>query len=262
MNAERGGIVVPISNPDGVVPLLDLAFTATASGEPAPHVLMMSRRTSASPNSGDATEFPPNSAAFGQVQEFLRARNASPVAHPIWTDDPAADIVNAATTQGARWILMGSHRPELTPDYRGGTVGEVLKRVENTPIKVAVLIYGPAQPQERIVAVVDFSSEGESAMEISVRIATGRKCQMRTLMVPREGRNPDLELHEMVKRAHKKHGGRLRTDVLSERSAARLAHQTPGSIVVIASRLTEHLGLPLDSARGDSRRVVVVHSGD
>jgi hypothetical protein len=256
MSADDGGILVPISNPDGVVPLLDLAFAATHPNEPPPRVLLMVRR----PGESEETPAAPDSAAFAVVQDFLKLRNATPAAPPIWTDDPAADIVNAAQWQGARWILMGSHRPELTPDYRGGIVGEVLRRVEGTPVKVAVLIYGPAQPRERVVAVVDFSTEGESAMEISVRIAAGRKCQMRTLMVPREGRTPDLDLHEMVKQAHKRIGGRPKTDVLSERSAARLAHQTPGSIVVICSRLTQHLGLPLDGARGDSRRVVVVHS--
>ena len=256
MSTEHGGIVVPISNPEGVVPLLDLAFAATHPDESAPHVLLMARR----PESG-AQEAPPDPAALAAVQGFLASRSVS-LASPIWTDDPAADIVAAAQARSARWILMGSHRPELTSGYRGGTVGEVLSRVEGTGIKVGVLIYGPAHPQESVIAVVDYSSGGESALEISVRIAGGRKCKMRTLMVPREGRSPDEELHEMVKRAHKKLGGRPRTDVLSERSAARLAHQTPGSIVVIASRLTEHLGLPLDSARGDSRRVVVVHSED
>ncbi|HUA35997.1 MAG TPA: hypothetical protein VMA09_20465 [Candidatus Binataceae bacterium] len=257
MSTEHGGIVVPISNPEGVVPLLDLAFAATQPDEPTPHVLLMTRRAQAI-----AQEAQPGSAALTSVQEFLTSRNASLASPPTWTDDPATDIVATAQARGARWILMGSHRPELTPDYRGGTVGDVLRRVEGTGIKVAVLIYGPAHPQESVIAVVDYSSDGESALEISVRIAAGRKCKMRTLMVPREGRGPDEELHEMVKRAHKKIGGRPRTDVLSERSAARLAHQTPGSIVVIASRLTEHLGLPLDSARGDSRRVVVVHSED
>lgn len=257
MSTERAGIVVPISNHEGVVPLLDLAFAATHPDEPTPHVLLMARRPTTT-----AHEAPADSAALASVQEFLASRNATLASAPTWTDDPATDIVATTQTRGARWILMGSHRPELTPDYRGGTVGEVLHRVEGTGIKVAVLIYGPAQPQESVVAVVDYSSGGESAMEISVRIAAGRKCKMRTLMVPREGRTPDEELHEMVKKAHKKIGGRPRTDVLSERSAARLAHQTPGSIVVISSRLTEHLGLPLDSARGDSRRVVVVHSED
>jgi len=257
MSTDRTGIVVPISNPEGVAPLLDLAFIATHPDEPTPHVLLMTHRARAT-----AHDVPPDSAALASVQEFLASRNASLESPPAWTDDPAADIVAVARARGARWILMGSHRPQLTTGYRGGTVGEVLRLVEGTGIKVAVLIYGPAHPQESVISVVDYSSDGESVLEISSRIAVGRKCKMRTLMVPREGRSPDVELHEMVKRAHKKIGGRARTDVLSERSAARLAQQTPGSIVVIASRLTEHLGLPLDSARGDSRRVVVVHSED
>jgi hypothetical protein len=255
MSANRGGIFVPISNPDGVTPLLDLAFAATLSGEPPPNAFVMVRR-----EQGEAPPMPPETPTFASAMEFLKSRNSSLTPQLVWTDDPASDIVRAAAEQGAAWILMGSHRPVLTPDYRGGTTGEVLAKAAEAQINVAVLIYGPAEPRERLVAVVDYSSEGEAAMEISVRTALGRQCTMRTLMVPRDRRGPDLELLEMVKVAGKKLGRRPKTDVLTERSAARLAHQTPGSIVVISSRLTEHLGLPMDSARGDSRRVLVVHS--
>jgi len=255
MSANRGGIFVPISNPDGVAPLLDLAFAATLAEEPAPNALVMVRR-----ERGEAPPIPPHTSTFRAAMDFLRKRNSTIAPQLVWTDDPAADIVRAAAEQGAAWILMGSHRPVLTPDYRGGTVGEVLTKAAEAQINVAVLIYGPAQPRERLVAVVDYSSEGEAAMEISVRTALGRQCQMRTLMVPRDRSEPDLELLEMVKQAGKRLGRRPKTDVLTERSAARLAHQTPGSIVVISSRLTDHLGLPVDSARGDSRRVLVVHS--
>lgn len=255
MSANRGGIFVPISNPDGVAPLLDLAFAATLASEPPPNPLVMVRR-----EPGEAPPIPPHTPTFTAAMEFLKARNSTVAPQLVWTDDPAADIVRAAAEQSAAWILMGSHRPVLTPDYRGGTTGEVLTKAAEARINVAVLIYGPSEPRERLVAVVDYSSEGEAAMEISVRTALGRQCQMRTLMVPRHRSGPDLELLEMVKTAGKKLGRRPKTDVLTERSAARLAHQTPGSIVVISSRLTEHLGLPVDSARGDSRRVLVVHS--
>jgi hypothetical protein len=255
MSANRGGIFVPISNPDGVAPLLDLAFAATLASEPPPNLLVMVRR-----EHGEAPPKPPHTPTFTAATEFLRARNSTVSPQLVWTDDPAADIVRAAAEQSASWILMGSHRPVLTPDYRGGTTGEVLARAAEAQINVAVLIYGPSEPRERLVAVVDYSSEGEAAMEISVRTALGRQCQMRTLMVPRDRGGPDLELLEMVKTAGQKLGRRPKTDVLTERSAARLAHQTPGSIVVISSRLTEHLGLPMDTARGDSRRVLVVHS--
>jgi hypothetical protein len=255
MSASRGGIFVPLSNPDGVAPLLDLAFAATLAGEPQPSALVMVPR-----KLGEAPPIPPPTPTFDAAMEFLRARNSALAPQLVWTDDPAGDIVRAAAEQGAAWILMGSHRPVLTPDYRGGTTGEVLAKAADASINVAVLIYGPAEPRERLVAVVDYSPEGEAAMEISVRTALGRQCQMRTLMVPRDRSGPDLELLEMVKQAGGKLGRRPKTDVLTERNAARLAHQTPGSIVVISSRLTEHLGLPLDSARGDSRRVLVVHS--
>jgi hypothetical protein len=255
MSAKRGGIFVPISNPDGVAPLLDLAFAATLASEPPPNTFVLVQR-----EQGEAPPVPPHTQTFRAAAEFMRARNASLAPELMWTDNPATDIVRAAADQGAAWILMGSHRPVLTPDYRGGTTGEVLAKAAEAQINVAVLIYGPAQPRERLVAVVDYSPEGEAAMEISVRTALGRQCTMRTLMVPRDRSGPDLELLEMVKKAGGKLGRRPKTDVLTERSAARLAHQTPGSIVVISSRLTEHLGLPMDSARGDSRRVVVVHS--
>ena len=59
----------------------------------------------------------------------------------------------------------------------------------------------------------------------------------------RMGAEEDTELLELIRDAGRALGRRLHTDVLSAPTAAQLARQTPGGLVVIATNLADKVGL-------------------
>jgi hypothetical protein len=80
------------------------------------------------------------------------------------------------------------------------------------------------------------------------------------ILVPRAEIKPDLPLLEMVRAVGRAEGLRLHTDVLAELSAAQLARQAPGPVVIIGTNLLDQLGL-LAAGFGKGRHSMIVVQG-
>ncbi|HJZ83942.1 MAG TPA: cation:proton antiporter [Polyangia bacterium] len=262
---RRSGILVPLANPEGLVPLVNLALAATRPDEPPPRALALVRRQRNGIRSGlreVEQRDVPRAAILTQALDHARNRGARLDGHALWTDDPAADILRMADQEHASWIIIGFHRPVFGHDARGGVVKAVLERAAGQPAHVAIVIHRHDRKLERLFAVVDHSRDGRAALELATRLGQQRDANLQVIVVPREGIEPEPELTALLKEAGRRSGRWLHTDVLSERSQFQLAFKTVGDLVIIGASLADQLGLPLDlAAPGDDRCVVVVQGG-
>jgi Kef-type K+ transport system membrane component KefB len=257
---DRKGVLVPISNPAGMVPLLNLALAATSDEEPPPEVIAFMRRPPGGIRSGlreiERREAP-RATVLAQATEHARTRGARINVQAQWSDDPPSDILRAADEVESAWILLGFHRPVFGRDSRGGVVKTILER-PHRQVHVAVMLHGHERPFDRVFAVVDCSDDGRAALELGLRVSQRKGCDFQLVVVPRSGPELEPELTEMLKEAGRRAGRWLHTDILRERSQLSLALKTIGDLVIIGTDLADQLGLPIDTAPGDGRCVVVV----
>jgi hypothetical protein len=95
-------------------------------------------------------------------------------------------------------------------------------------------------------------------LELASRIVKMRGSAMHAVLVPKDGREPEPALQELLKDAAKEGGRWLHTDVLEHRTPAELAYKTHGDLVLIGVALADELGLPLDDDAGAERCIVLV----
>ncbi|HEX8951061.1 MAG TPA: cation:proton antiporter, partial [Polyangia bacterium] len=257
-----GGLLVPISNPDGLAPLLDLAAAATRPEDPPPRVLALVRRPAGGIRSGlreiDRKESP-RSPVLTQAIDHARAVGATIDAQALWTDDAAADILDLAAQPTIGWLLLGYHRPVFGGDLLGGVVKEVLDGMSERSVNIGVVIHGHERAIDRVIAVVDDSPDGKAGLELAARIVQQKKSTLHAVLVPNRGESdPPAALEELLRDASKSAGKWLHSDVLTQRNPAALAYQTHGDLVVIGMALADELGPPLDDVPGAERCVVLV----
>jgi Kef-type K+ transport system membrane component KefB len=257
-----GGLLVPISNPEGLASLLDLASAATRPEDPPPRVLALVRRPAGGIRSGlreiDRKEAP-RSPVLTQAIDHARAVGAAIDAQALWTDDAAGDILELAAQPNIGWLLLGYHRPVFGGDLLGGVVKEVLDGMSERAVNVGVVIHGHERALDRVFAVVDDSADGKAGLELAAGIVNKKKSTLHAVLVPPPGQtDPSPALEELLRDAGKTAGKWLHSDVLTQRNPAALAYQTHGDLVVIGMALADELGLPLDDVPGAERCVVLV----
>lgn len=257
-----GGLLVPVSNPEGLAPLLDLAMAATRPEDPPPRVLALVRRPAGGIRSGlremDRKESP-RSTVLAQAIDHARTSGAAIDAQALWTDDAAGDILDLAAQPTIGWLLLGYHRPVFGGDLLGGVVKEVLDGMSERAVNVGVVIHGHERAIERVIAVVDDSPDGKAGLELAARIVQKKSASLHAVLVPQPGQTePPPALEELLREAGKIAGKWLHSDVLTQRNPAALAYQTHGDLVVIGMALADELGLPLDDVPGAERCVVLV----
>ncbi|HEY1586153.1 MAG TPA: cation:proton antiporter [Polyangia bacterium] len=257
-----GGLLVPVSNPQGLASLLDLAAAATRPEDPPPRVLALVRRPAGGIRSGlreiDRKESP-RSPVLAQAIDHARAVGAAIDAQALWTDDAAGDILDLAAKPTIGWLLLGYHRPVFGGDLLGGVVKEVLDGMSERAVNVGVVIHGHERPIDRVFAVVDDSKDGKAGLELAARIVAKQKSSLHAVLVPNKGESdPPPALEELLRDAAKTAGKWLHSDALTQRNPAALAYQTHGDLVVIGMALADELGLPLDDVPGAERCVVLV----
>jgi Kef-type K+ transport system membrane component KefB len=257
-----GGLLVPISNPEGLASLLDLAGAATRPEDPPPRVLALVRRPAGGIRSGlreiDRKESP-RSPVLTQAIDHARALGTQIDAQALWTDDAAGDILDLAAQPSIGWLLLGYHRPVFGGDLLGGVVKEVLDGMSERAVNVGVVIHGHERAIDRVIAVVDDSADGKAGLELAARIVQKKKSTLHAVLVPQKGEtDPSPALEELLRDAGKTAGKWLHSDVLTQRNPAALAYQTHGDLVVIGMALADELGLPLDDVPGAERCVVLV----
>jgi Kef-type K+ transport system membrane component KefB len=257
-----GGLLVPVSNPEGLASLLDLASAATRPEDPPPRVLALVRRPAGGIRSGlreiDRKEAP-RSPVLTQAIDHARSVGAAIDAQALWTDDAAGDILDLAAQPTIGWLLLGYHRPVFGGDLLGGVVKEVLDGMSERAVNVGVVIHGHERAIERVFAVVDDSADGKAGLELAARIVQKKTSTLHAVLVPHKGESdPPPALEELLREAGKTAGKWLHSDVLTQRNPAALAYQTHGDLVVIGMALADELGLPLDDVPGAERCVVLV----
>jgi Kef-type K+ transport system membrane component KefB len=258
------GVLVPISNPEGMAALIDLAAAATRPDEPAPRVLALVRRPAGGVRAGLRElerRVAPRAPILVAAMEHARERGLTLDLHAVWTDDPAGDILQAAADAHIEWLLIGHHRPVFGGDLLGGVVKQILERTAELPLRVGVVIHSHQRALQRVVAVVDNTPDGRAALDLASRVGESAHGTLHAVLVPREGAEPEPELAGIIKDAGRNTTRWLHTDVLTQRTPAHLAQVTRGDLVVIGTRLADELGLPLDDDPGDERCVVVVRGG-
>ena len=263
VGTEHSAILVPVSNPEGVAVLIELALAATPHDAPPPRVLALVKTPSGGVRSGlrEADQrVPPRSPALAAALDLALARGSIITPQAVWTTNPAADILAFANEPQIGWLLMGSHRAVFGSDFMGGVVREILDKARAMPVHVAVVIHGGERPLDRVFAVVDRGTHGRAALDLALRVALRKKSGLHAVLVPEDGNAEDAELLDLIRDAGRALGRRLHTDVLSAPTAAQLARQTPGGLVVVATNLADKFGLSPDN-RSDPKRCVVVVQG-
>jgi Sodium/hydrogen exchanger family len=263
VGTEHSAILVPVSNPEGVGMLIELALAATPHDAPPPRVLALVKTPSGGVRSGlrEADQrVPPRSPALSAALDLALERGSIITPQAVWTTNPAADILAFASEPQIGWLLLGSHRAVFGSDFMGGVVREILDKARALPVHVAVVIHGGERPMDRVFAVVDRGKHGRAALDLALRVAMRKKSGLHAVLVPEDGTPEDVELLDLIRDAGRALGRRLHTDVLSAPTAAQLARQTPGGLVIVATNLADKFGLSPDN-RSDPKRCVVVVQG-
>src|SRR3984885_1753995 len=265
VGTEHSAILVPVSNPEGVGVLVELALAATPHDAPPPRVLALVKTPSGGVRSGlrEAEQrVPPRSPALAAALDLALARGSIITPQAVWTTNPAADILAFANEPQIGWLLLGSHRAVFGSDFMGGVVREILDKARALPVHVAVVIHGGERPLDRVFAVVDRGTHGRAALDLALRVAMRKKSGLHAVLVPEEGNGEDTELLDLIRDAGRPLGRRLHTDVLSAPTAAQLARQTPGGLTVIATNLADRVGLSQEDLTDPKRCVVVVQGSE
>ncbi len=262
---EHSAILVPVSNPEGVAVLVELALAATPHDAPPPRVLALVKTPPGGVRSGlrEADQrVPPRSPALAAALDLALQRGSIITPQAVWTTNPAADILAFAKEPQIGWLLLGSHRAVFGSDIMGGVVREILDKALALPVHVAVVIHGGERPLDRVFAVVDRGTHGRAALDLALRVAIRKRSGLHAVLVPEDGTAEDTELLDLIRDAGRALGRRVHTDVLSAPTAAQLARQTPGGLVVIATNLADKVGLSPEGFADGKRCVVVVQGSD
>jgi hypothetical protein len=253
---SRRGLLVPVANPDGVAPLLAVAFAATAPDDPPIRVVAFVRRENRDASSGA----PPHPPALTMAREYAAARGVPIAPHAVWSSNAGADIVAEALEANVGWILLGYHRAASGHDTMGGVVRDVFATARTEPVHVGVFIQGTDQPHERIYSAIDSGHDGRGALDLAVRITRSSDAKLRALLVSSTVSQPDEQddMADILRDARRSLGRRFHSDVLSERSLEQLLHQSPGRLLIVGKKLADEIRLPLDEVPEGDRCVIVV----
>ena len=256
----RQGILVPVSNPEKVKPLLEIALSATAAEDSPPRVAAFVRRPVGGIRSGlREVEYRvvPRSEALSAALEYALERNVAIVPQAAWTDTPAQDIVQLAREIHAAWILLGFHRPVFGSDFRGGSVGEVLQGVKDLPMNIGIVINAVDDSIERISAVIDHTADGWATFDLATRVAQRRNYALDVIWVPSVDQD-DSELQDMLS-AVSARVPNISTILLASRSASEFERQTLSNMMMINANLVEPLKFAAKLT--DPRRCTIVVQG-
>ena len=247
---------MPVANPEGVAPLLAIAFAATATDDPPTRVVALVRRSDGEASS----DIPPHPPALTTAVEYAATRGVKIHPQSVWSASAASDIIAAARSANAGWVLLGYHRAASGQDTMGGVVRDVFAIARDAPVHIGVFIQGTDRPIERVYTAIDSGPDGRAALDLALRIAHSSKAKLRVLLVSNTVHQPEEEDEtvDMLRDARKILGRRFHSDVLSERSLDQLLHQSPGRLLIVGKKLADEIRLPLDEVPEGDRCVIVV----
>jgi len=267
MKSARGGVLAAVANPEGVAPLMAIAFAASnPEAEPPPRVLAVvraHRASTAGSGTGSSIPAPLEPPALAAAREYARNRGLTVQAETVYSEIPAADIVSRAQEAQVAWVLLGYHRGGAGSDTLGGVVREVLAGAQKSPVNVGVFIQGTDGPFERVFAAIDAGPDGRAALDLGARIAHNNRSKLRALLLSNQAlaisaTQPDSALVDIIHEARARLGRLFHSDVLTHRSRQQLFRQSPGRLVIIGKRFADKIELPLDETPESNRCVIVV----
>jgi hypothetical protein len=236
---------VPVSNPQKVGVLMDLALSATGADDSPPRVVAFVHRPAGGVRSGIREieqRVVPRSEALSAALEYALEREAAIVPQVSWTDSPARDIVRLAGETHSGWILLGFHHPVLGANFRGGTVHEILEAVDDLPLSVGVVVNAYEEPPATIAVVIDNSAHGWASLDLATRIAHQQECELRLLWIGAPGADGEAELQGMLGVASAR-VARVSAAPIAAPTADELERQLNCPLVVIGGKLADRLGL-------------------
>lgn len=257
---DRSAILAPVANPQGVLPLVDLALAATPPDAPPPRVLALVRRPLGEVRlalRGRDEAMAPRSAALSAALEVAWSRGEVITPQAVWSDDPVSDILSVAEEPQIRWVLLGPHRAVFGKDFTGGVVREILERARVLPLSVGVVIHQGETRCARVYAVADRSDDGVASIELAARIAVRKNCDLRVMLTHSIADDTDPALTVILDEAARMLGLRLHTEVLPDMDAVAATYGAADGLVVMGTSIAARIGLSSD-ASGDGRMLVLV----
>jgi hypothetical protein len=258
--AAPHGIMVPVSNPDKIGVLMDLALAATTVDDSPPRVVALVRRPLGGVRSGLREvehRVVPRSPALTTALEYALEREAAIVPQTSWTDHPARDIIRLALEARVTWILLGYHRPAFGADFRGGTVREILELAASQPLNVGIVVNNLARPIKSIAVIADNSAHGWASLDLATRIGNRLRCEMR-LLWPATDRAADGR-DEMLAIASSR-VGRVSSKTADSRTLDGLDAGLSDELVVVGADLADELKLS-SRLTAQARCTIVVQGG-
>ncbi|HYA34779.1 MAG TPA: cation:proton antiporter [Candidatus Binataceae bacterium] len=260
-DVQNSGVMVAVSNPSGVAPLLNLAFAMTRPNDPPPHIAALVLRPPGGIRSGLRElddRVAPRSAAMTLALEHAQAVGESATHEVVWSDAAAEDILNIAARRKPEWLLLGSHRPIFGADFSGGVVRQVLDKADALSVHVAIVVDSGETERGSVFVVIDDTIHGHAALDLAIRAAKRKFWKVHALLVPGRARASEGNLMDIVREGSRRLGHRIHADVLANRDATQIGMQTPGAFVIVGSNLITELGLPVEAADKTSRSIIVV----
>jgi Kef-type K+ transport system membrane component KefB len=244
---DRSAILVPVSNPQGVAHLVELALAASPPDAPPPRVLALVRRPLGGVRSGlreVEQRVAPRSPALSAALDLAWSRGAVITPQAVWSDDPASDILRTAAEPQIGWILLGPHRAVFGSDFTGGVVGAILEQARALPLNVGVVVQSGQAPFDRVFAVTDASADAGAALELGARIAQSKQCDLHVLLAPADPDQASPAMTDLLAEAARMVGRRLHTDTLDRVDPVELAQWTTRGLVIIGAGLADRIDLP------------------
>ena len=256
----RQGMLVPVSNPEKVRPLLEIALSATGAEDLPPRVAAFVRHPVGGIRSGlreVERRVIPRSQALSAALDYALEREVAIVPQASWTEAPARDIIRLAGEIRAAWILLGFHRPVFGADFRGGAVGEVLQGVATLAlnVNVGVVINATDHPIKRISAVIDRTSDGWATLDLATRVAQRRGCALEVIWVPAADQD-NSELQEMLD-AVSARVPQVNAIILARSSASELQKHKLSNLTMINANLVDPMNFA-DQLAVPTRCTIVV----
>lgn len=259
--AENSGVMVAVSNPSSVAPLLNLAFSMTRPNDLSPHIAALVLRPPGGIRSGLREledRVAPRSAAMTLALEHAQAVGENVTHEVVWSDGAADDILTIAARRKPEWVLLGSHRPTFGADFSGGVVRQVLDKADALSVRIGIVIDSRETEPGNVYVVIDDTIHGHAALDLAIRAAKRKFWNVHALLVPGRTRTSEGSLMDIVREGSRRLGHRIHADVLTNRDAGQIGIQTPGTFVIVGSNLISELGLPLETGGKTARSIIVV----
>jgi Kef-type K+ transport system membrane component KefB len=242
----RTGTLIPVSSPNGVSALIELALRLTPADAPPPRVLALNRGTlsGTGPKLRETDPSPSRSPILAAALDAAWSRGAVITPNPVWTTDAASEIIEAVETSQVRWLLLESRRSILGRYPKRSIVNRVMERAASLPVNVAVLLQSSVGIEGPVTCVVDGARDGRSAVELALQLSKACTEKVRLLVFA-----PSDWLNQF--------GSQVDIQIIQVPSSEDLAKRVPRGLLVIAKDVADKSQITFEGLT-DGRGLLVI----